>query len=284
MNHALKLQPEAKRDPKKRQLLALVGLALMMMRIPGEAEPTLSPSSPAAELRAAKLMELNLSARNATTEEWNKLDKVYSEMDKKYPKNTAVKSDWAQYLWERGEKRRAMEKWKVVTEIDPKNASALSSLGNGYLEMGKIKQAAACFTQASESAPSNASYHFDLANVVFLFRHDLLDAAAPDDNSIMRRAISQFAEASRLEPLNVEYAKAYAYAFYALQPPDWATALTAWEHFLEITPQKDFAYSNLARVHMKLGQKTEALACLAQIRGADFDALKARLTERIDAE
>jgi tetratricopeptide (TPR) repeat protein len=209
---------------------------------------------------------------------------VYAQMDAKYPNDLAVQNGRAQYLWDRGEKQLAMEKWEAVTKTDPKNAPALSNLGNGYLGMGKIKRAAACFTRASESAPANASYHFDLGNVVFMFRHDLLDAAAPDEGRMIQRALSHFEEAARLEPLNVEYAKAYGDIFYYLQPPDWTSALAAWQHYLEITPHKDFAYINLTRVHMKLGQKTEARACLSQIQAPDFDRLKARLNERIDTE
>jgi tetratricopeptide (TPR) repeat protein len=285
MNHALKLRGDVKRDPGKRQLLALTAVVFLV----GAFLPGLkgqAPSSPtvADELRAARLMEFNLAAKNADPEEWRKLDKVYADMDVKYHHDPAVQNDWAQYLWARGEKRLAMEKWEAVTQTDPKNAPALSSLGNGYLERGEIKRAAACFTRASESAPAKASYHFDLANVVFMFRHDLLDTAAPDENRMIQRALGHFAEASRLEPLNVEYAKAYGDTFYYLQPPDWMSALAAWKHFLEITPYKDFAYSNLARVHMKLGQKAEARACLAQIQSPEFQRLKARLNERIDTE
>jgi tetratricopeptide (TPR) repeat protein len=284
MNHALKLPGHAKRDLRKRQLLGLVAVAFLSGLPPEARSQTLSSNSAAAELRAAKLMEFNLAAKNADAQEWSKLDKVYADMDIKYPQDVAVKSDWAQYLWDRGQNQRAMEKWEAVTKADPKNAPALSSLGNGYLGMGEIKQAAACFTRASESVPANASYHFDLANVVFMFRHDLLDAAAPDEGSMIQRALSHFREAARLEPLNVEYAKAYADTFYYGQPPDWTTALTAWQHYLEIAPHKDFAYLNLARVHMKLGEKTEARACLSQIQSPDFDSLKVRLNKRIDAQ
>lgn len=243
-----------------------------------------SQSASAGELSAAKLMALNLAARSADAEAWSKLDKIYSDIETRYPNEVAVKIDCAQYLWDRGERQLAMEKWELATRLDPKNGPALSSLGNGYLELGNVKRAAACFTRASESAPSNASYHFELANVDFLFRHDLQDAAAPDDGGMIQRALSHFGEAARLEPLSVEYAKAYTDTFYYVQPPDWTTALTAWKHYLEITPYKDFAYSNLARVHMKMGRKAEARACLAEIHGAEFDQLKARLNQRIDAE
>src|SRR6202044_1327758 len=143
-------------------------------------------------------------ARNAEAQEWSKLDRVYAEMDAKYPNDLAVKNGRAQYLWDRGEKQLAMEKWEAVTKTDPKNSPALSSLGNGYLALGKIRQAAACFTRATDSAPANASYHFDLANVVFLFRHDLLDATAPDESRMIQRALGHFSEAARLEPPNFE--------------------------------------------------------------------------------
>lgn len=260
-------------------------MAFVLAQVVGASGQTAPATpSPADELRAAKLMELTLAAKNADAQEWSKLDKVYSDLDIKYPRNVAVEGEWAQYLWDRGEKLLAMEKWETVTKMDPKNGPALSSLGNGYLGMGKIKQAADHFTRASDSAPDNASYHFDLGNVLFLFRHDLLDAEALDESRVIQRALRHFGEAARLEPLNIEYAKGYADTFFYAKPPDWATALTAWTHYLEITPHKDFAYSNLARVHMEMGQKEEARACLAQIHGVEFDHLKARLNQRIDAK
>jgi tetratricopeptide (TPR) repeat protein len=292
MNHALKRRSHAKRVPWKRQLLALAAGTILAWPIPwakGEspASKVDSPSSlsaAAGELRAAKLMALNLAARNADTEAWSKLDKIYFDLDIKYSSDIAVKVDCAQYFWDRGEKRRAMERWESAAKMDPKNGPALSSLGNGYLELGDVKRAAAYFTRASESVPSNASYHFELANVDFLFRHDLQDAAAPDDAGMIQRALSHFGEAARLEPLSVEYAKAYADTFYYVQPPDWAAALTAWKRYLEITPYKDFAYLNLARVQMKLGRKEEARASLAEIHDAGFDQLKTRLNQKMDAE
>ena len=282
MNHALKLPGHANRDLRKRQLQALLAAAFLAAQVPGARSQ--APAAAEGELRAARLMELSLAAKNADAEAWSKLDMVYAQMDAKYPNDMAVQNGRAQYLWDRGEKQLAMEKWEAVTKTDPKNSPALSSLANVYLASGEIKQAAACFTRASDSAPANASYHFDLANVVFLFRHDLLDATAPEESKLIQRALNHFAEAARLEPLNVEYAKAYGDVFYYLQPPDWTSALTAWNHYLEITPHKDFAHINLARVHLSLGQKEEARADLSQVKGPEFDPLKARLNQRIDAQ
>src|SRR5207249_2288799 len=93
---------------------------------------------------------------------------------------------------------------------------------------------------------------------------------------------AEFAAASRLAPLNAEYARAYAETFYSVSKPDWNAALTAWQHFAEITPQKDFAQANLARIHIKLGQTDAARACLERIQGTDFQNLKAKLNERLE--
>ena len=94
----------------------------------------------------------------------------------------------------------------------------------------------------------------------------------------------QFSEAARLEPLSIEYARAYAETFYILGKPDWQAALRAWQHVHDISPKKDFALFNLARVQMKLGNKVEARACLAQIQDPEFSHSKARLLQRMESE
>ena len=86
------------------------------------------------------------------------------------------------------------------------------------------------------------------------------------------------------EEVGEEYARAYAETFYTIPDPDWRVALQAWQHFYEITPGKDFALLNLARVHMKLGNKPEALATLSKVQAPELEKLKTRLRERIETE
>ena len=177
-----------------------------------------------------------------------------------------------------------MSEWLAAEQIEPGNATVLDHLGGAFLAAGAVKKSAAYYGQAVASAPGNAAAQFSFANVLFLFRHQLLDARQPDAEAVLQRALGHFAAASRLEPLNADYARAYAETFYTMARPDWSAALAAWQHFLEVTPQKDFANTNLARVYMKLGQKTEARSRLNEIHGGDSARLKARLLERIEAE
>ena len=202
------------------------------------------------------------------------------ELEKKYPRDPAVKNACAEFLWSIDDRDGAMARWREAAALDGKNALVLNHLGGGYLASGEIRQAYHFFTLASDADPANALYHFNAANVAFLFRHDL-DGT---EEKLFAVALKHFGDASRLAPADPEYARAYAEAFYSVPQPDWRAALVAWTRFRELSANKDFAFLNLARVHMKLGEKQNARACLAEVKGAEFAKLRARLAERIETE
>jgi tetratricopeptide (TPR) repeat protein len=282
--HASQLSAEAKHEACPRQLtpLAAAFLAIGLMLTPVSAAPP--EATVREELQAAELMTAALFARDAGTEELRKMERIYADLAKKYPGDATVKNAQGEFLWSTGEHTRAVEVWLAAERIDPKSAVVLDHLGGAFLAAGDAKKAAAYYARATQSAPDNAAYHYNYANVAFLFRHELLNAAHPDAASVLLHALSHFADASRLAPLNPEYARAYAETFYIVPNPDWRTALQAWQHFYNVTPGKDFALLNLARVHMKLGDKPEARKNLDQIQSAEFDRLKKRLLERIEVE
>jgi tetratricopeptide (TPR) repeat protein len=284
--HAFQLRAESKHAFQQRQLppraATAAVLAGWMLLWP---LAVLAAESPARdELRAAEMLATALLARQAGKEEMQKMERIYADLVAKYPKDALVKNDQAAFLWSIGAHARAVEAWLAAEKLDPNNAEVLDHLGGSFLAGGHVKKAAGYYARATANAPENAAYHFNYANVAFMFRHELLDTANADSAAVLRRALSHFAQATRLQPLNADYARAYAETFYTVADPDWAEALKAWQHVYEISPGKDFALLNLARVHMKLGNKPEARETLARIQDSKFDRLKARLRERIEAE
>ena len=258
----------------------LLTVALLLLPIAASAaEPTLPD-----DVRAAELMETSLFARNAGPEDMRKMERIYADLVAKYPKDAAVKNVQGEFFWNINDHQRAVEAWLAAEKLDPNNAAVLDHLGGSFLAAGDPRKAAGYFTRALASAPDNAFYHFNYANVAYLFRHDLLDPKTPDANAVLRLALSHFAEASRLEPLNPEFARAYAETFYTIPDPNWRTALQAWQRFYDITPNKDSALLNLARVHLKLGNKTEARETLARIQSPQFDRIKNKMQEGIDTK
>ncbi|HEY3901489.1 MAG TPA: tetratricopeptide repeat protein [Chthoniobacter sp.] len=229
-------------------------------------------------------MEAVLSTGQTKPEDWQKLEGIYTNLEAKYPDAASIKNGHAEFLWSRGEERRAVDTWLAAEKLDPNSGVILEHLGGSFLGAGEVKKAAAYFVRAIQSAPENAAYHFSYANVAFLFRHELHDAAHPDSDAMADEAMKHFAEAARLQPHNAEYARAFAETFYILTKPDWQTALRAWQHFYEVSPQKDFALVNLARVQLKLGQKAEARASLEGVQGPEYRGIKERLSQRAAEE
>ena len=243
-----------------------------------------TPESAASELQAVQLMEASLRVRGASREEWQKLDEIYGALAIKFPTDVSVKNAHAAFLLAAGQHDRAEKIWREAEKLAPDDNSTQRGLGAAALAVGNVQSAAHHMAKACAGQPENANCHFELANVLFLFRHDLLDSAHPSAEMVIDRALTHYAEACRLAPTNVDFARGYAETFYSLPKPDWPAALAAWKHLLEISPQKDFALANLATVHLKLGQRSEARSYAEQIRSPEFAGRKARLLERIEKE
>lgn len=233
------------------------------------------------ELRAARLMEAALDARHAEPAEWRKLDAIYEALGARHPRDAGVRNARGEYLWGRGERERAVREWEEAAELDATHATALHHLGDAHLAAGDTGKSAHYLRRASDAEPANALYHYELANVLFLFRHELKNATT-DEAATINLAMRHYAEAARLAPLDTNYARAHAETFYSVPKADWNAALAAWKRLLEISPRKEFPLANLARVHLRMGQRDAAQACLDKMESADFQRLKDRLQEQID--
>ena len=156
-----------------------------------------------------------------------------------------------------------------------------ASLGSAYLQAGRVQAASAQYQRAVASNPDVASYHFALANVLYLFRRQLLSPPdLPDEQAVLRLALEHFRRAAELSPTDLPMAKAYAETFYIFAKPDWAQALTAWLAVRALSGEnKDFANGHLARISLRLGRRADAAAYLADIHDPAFDALKVRLLQ-----
>ena len=258
---------------KARQLLAhIAALALA-------AAACAEDRAPNAGLAAARDRETALRLRSASGAEWRELGGTFAALAEKNPGDCSVRNGYGEFLWSRDERERAAAEWRAAEKIEPANVIVLNHLGEAQLAASDPRGAMHYFQRATVAAPADALSHFNLANLVFIFRRDV----TASDDAGFALALTHFAEASRLAPKNAEFARAYAETFYSMPTPDWPTAIGAWRHFMEISPRKDFAWANLARIHLNLRQKPEAMGCLKMIDGKEFDRLKERLTIRIRA-
>jgi tetratricopeptide (TPR) repeat protein len=199
-----------------------------------------------------------------------------------HPTSAAAHLAYAEFLSENGNLRAAIAHWREAQRLDPGNAATANSLGGAYLRMGHAAESADQFSRAIALADGNAAYHFNLANVEFMLRHDLQAAWKVEQSEVLRRALVEFRAASELSPNDVEYARAYAETFYGMPDPDWAEAALAWKRVLALSPRGDFAYLQLARVSLKRGDANEARRCLAKLTDRRNESLKRKLLAQAD--
>jgi tetratricopeptide (TPR) repeat protein len=284
-------------EPAKRQLFSAFSriapvLCCALFFLPQAFAPDTDAKSPALEqeLQAARLTEAAVLAKDADREnaqaardDLEKLARIYAQISSRYPKSAEALNTWAEYLWKIERRQEAMEKWLAAESLEPDNAAVANNLGGCQLALANAKKAAEYFERAAKLDPGNAPYQFNAGNTCCMFRHQMAGDGG-DAEPVLLRALDHFREAARIDPFSIEYARSYAETFYIMQQPDWNAALKAWTHYLEITDQKDYAYSNLARVNLKLGHKKEAGENLAMIKGEKFVLFKQHLQQEIDAK
>jgi cytochrome c-type biogenesis protein CcmH/NrfG len=235
------------------------------------------------EIKAAHKAAEALANPNVTAKERLRVEQIYYQLVRDNPQSVPAQNALAAFLWKNGKAEAAVEHWRTAQRLEPKNGEAANSLGGAYLKMYRFPEAAAQFLWAVSSESDNAAYHFDLANVEFLFRRDLTAAWKIDSAELLQRALFQYREASRLAPTDLEYARAYAETFYGMPNPDWEEAQIAWQHYLELCTDRNFAYLQLARVSLKRHKKAEALSFLAKVSGSLYSEVKEILRKQAEA-
>lgn len=253
------------------------------------ADPTPAPPAWQREIDAARLLEDTLAASPAQDAaerdaRHRRLQTLYVQLAQKYPGEAPAQSAAADYLARDGQPAAALPYWEKATQLDPRDGSTLSRLGENYLRLGRAREAYTRFQRAVDAQPDVAAYQFDLANVLYLFRQDLMSPpipGLPDEQAALTRALAHFRRASELAPEDLRLAQAYAETFYIFTRPDWTQALAAWETVRLLSGEKsDFPNSHLARISLRLGRPDAAAEYLARIHDPLFDGLKAKLLEK----
>jgi Tfp pilus assembly protein PilF len=235
------------------------------------------------EIKAANEAAEALANPDVTARERLRVEQIYYQLIRDNPQSVPAQNALAAFLWKNGKPEAAVEHWRIAQGLEPANAETANSLGGAYLRMGLVREAAEQFLLAVRSESDNPDYHFDLGNVEFIFRNDLTAAWKIDSAELLQRALFEFREASRLAPMNLEYARAYAETFYGMPNPDWKAAQVAWEHFLELSTNRNFAYLQLARVSLKQHKKAEALSFLDKISDSSYSEVKEKVRKQAEA-
>jgi predicted negative regulator of RcsB-dependent stress response len=65
--------------------------------------------------------------------------------------------------------------------------------------------------------------------------------------------------------------------------PDWEEAQIAWQHYLELSTDRNFAYLQLARVSLQRHKNAEALSFLDKVSDSAYSEVKEKLRKQAKA-
>ena len=282
------------------QTLRVLGAIIVFLSVIGPARagnisPPATPAPPPwqQEIDAARLLEGSLTLdppKDAAETEARRrrLRDLYRQLAGKYPEQAAVQKAAGDYYGRDGQPAVALNLWEKAGRLDPHDADTAERLGGAYLNLGRARDAYGQFQRAAEDEPQVPAHQSDLANVLYVFRQELVSPplpGLPDEQAALAQALVHFRRAAELDPTSLRLAQAYAETFYVFAKPDWAQALAAWEAVRTLSGEKsDFPNSHLARISLRLGQPDAAAGYLELIRDPAFNALKAKLLKQVEQQ
>ena len=214
----------------------------------------------------------------------DRLDRMFEGLEAKYPRSAEVRDNYGHFLALTLRNPQALAKYREAEKLDGNNPEVCADLGIWLTSTdGNTRLGTDYMERAVALAPGNAYFHYYLGTSLYLFRHDLTTPQRPE-TAVVDQALSELRSASDIEPLDPQYARDYADTFYSIPVPRWPEALKAWQHYYEITPDKDFAAINLARVSLQMKDYAGARTYLTLVNGSAFLPLKQKLLDRASAE
>ncbi len=245
--------------------------------------PSPAPQAGVEQLQAIAAIEA-LLPEDAGPPEIRKLDTLYLEYIRSHPSDARGYSLHGAFLAARKEPKRAMVQLQRAIALQPKVAEYHLQFASASMLAGESVPAILAYRAAVALAPQDAQLHADLATHLALFRRDLVEAAVDaSETAVLEEALAHYAKAASLAPGNAELWRAYAESFQYFPSPDLDAATKAWEAFLALTPDKDFARLQLARVAIQRKDGPSATAHLAAIQDSRFFVVRDKLAKKAEA-
>jgi hypothetical protein len=171
--------------------------------------------------------------------------------------------------------------------LDPEIPVVKNQIGVLMAEDGRVVDALNYFLAASDLAPSEPLYHFQIGLLLDEARDAFLKTKAWKREKLDADMLAAFARATALAPDRVDFAYRAAEAFYGVEPPQWDAAYLAWsrlEERLEGRNETQLVRLHRARVRWMQGYAGEARELLASVDAPALLTQKAKLAEEFAAE
>lgn len=236
----------------------------------------------------ALLSELELQPSNFTEVEkerrLNAIFKDYEDFISNNPDDVHAAILYGKLLRLTGLSRKAYAVFLAANKKEATIAVIKQQLGNCLAEEGEYALALSYFLQAIDLEPSVALYHYQLGELLRLFKNSFIASGILSEDKFDKQMLNAFYKAKELAPNTWVYQVRYAEAFFDINKPRWDDALKLWQNLASKVPniwEKEIVLLNLARVQIKRRQFKQAKDCLANIYSPVLEKSRRELLELI---
>lgn len=231
-------------------------------------------------------LESNPSAFSEMEKErrFNDIFNDYEDFIAKNPNNIYAAIFYGKLLRLTGLSGKAYTVFLTAHKANPNIGVIKQQIGNCLAEEGEFALALNYFLQAITLEPSVALYHYQLGELLRLFKNSFITLGILSTDSFDKQMLNAFRKAKELEPRTWVYQVRYAEAFYDIHKPLWDEALLLWKNLALLAPntwEKEIVSLNQARVQIKRKHYSQAKECLANVYSPALEKSRRELYELI---
>ena len=211
----------------------------------GQAEGAVELLSKAAAIAPNEECTLLLAQAYQNLEQFDAAIAEYKKLDIDQSSNKMIVFNFGLCFLNAGDNSNAIEKFKIVLQLDELFIPALANLVNAYKGAGRLNEAMHSLQKILDQQPSNPIVHMNLGGIY-------------QDLGLFDQALASTLKSLELNPGNADAYLNLGGIYQDLGQFDQALASTL--RSLELNPDNSGAYMNLGVIYQYLGQLDQALA------------------------
>lgn len=210
--------------------------------------------------------------------------KSYDVLIQKNPEFALGYGGYGMLLGKVGMTKEAVIMLLKANKLDPTLSEVKNQIAVHLAEDGKPVDALPWITAAIDLEPKKARYHYHLGELLAAGRSDFVKTGQFDDAKLDQSMLDAFHRAAELSPGEFPFAYRYAKAYYELNTPRWAEALSTWEKLEEGVAndkQRQLVRLQRANVLLKLERKADARTLLDTVTSMELTQEKQTLLDEL---
>ena len=228
----------------------------------------------------------------------DEVKKGYEEFFRRNPRHGKARIAYASFLSDTGEEGIAFEHLELARELEPNNPAVWNQLANWHGHNAPVVKSFEYYQKAIDLDPTEATYYWNFATTVFLFRRDATNYFKITEEQVFKKAMGLYYKAQELDPANFELATDLAQSYYGIklfktgdaevdrkaEQKHYDEALAAWQSAYKMARddvERQGVLIHYARLQINAGRFEDARMNLNAITNDMLQGARQRLEKKL---